>query len=187
MEEGTKKLNDSITFIPEKDTSPWWRKKFDRQKDGLLIPEVVQDMQKILRNLTKPDEKGILRGKYNCIITNLIPNPKSSQGNLKTKYQKYLIKELKSKEKNLKKFYNKQVLVYLIIYLRKERFETHDVDNFTKAILDALKVYIGDDRNVISLIVDKKPLEGYAPIDLDFVEQVVLVVTDPEAKKDILL
>lgn len=193
MEKATKSLNgftievrnNSITFIPEKNTEPWWRQSLDRKKEGFLCPEVAADILRIATNLSVEEENGTRVGKYNTFMTNLTPNPKSSQGNMKTKYKDYLINQLKSKEADLKKFYGKKILIYLAIYLREKRFETNDVDNFIKAILDAIKVYVGDDRHVVSVIADKKCLEGYPAEDFDFIEQILLVITDPEAKKDI--
>lgn len=124
--------NKSIKFIHEKNTEPWWRNALDRTKDGFLCPEIAEDIQKIATNLTVKCEDGLLRGKYNLFMTNLPPNPKSSQGNMKTDYMKHIKGYLHKKEVDLKKFYDKQIIVYLAIYLRPERFETNDVDNFIK-------------------------------------------------------
>lgn len=178
--------NDIIKFIPEENTEPWWRLGLDRQEDGFLFPEIANDIERIASNLTVTGEDGLKRGKYNLFMTNLTPNPKSSQGNMKAKYSAYLIKKLQSRAVDLKRFYDKKVLIYLAIYLRKERFETNDVDNFIKVTLDAIKTYTGDDRNVVSVIAEKKILEGYPVQDLDFIEQILLVITDPEAKADIM-
>ena len=40
------------------------------------------------------------------------------------------------------------------------------------------------DKNVV--YVDKKLLENYPEQDLDFIKQILLVVTDPKAKIDIM-
>lgn len=142
-------------------------------------------MLRIAQNLTVPGADGRLIGKYNVFITNLPPNPSSSQGDRKAQYKQYLLDALDKKKTDLEKFKGKKVLVYLAVYLRRKRFETNDVDNFIKVILDALKVYIGDDKDVVSILTDKKILEGYPAQDLDFIEQVLLVITDPAAKSDL--
>lgn len=49
-----------------------------------------------------------------------------------------------------------------------------------------MKIYTGDDKHVVSVYVDKKQLIGYEDADYDFIEQVLLVITDPNAKADLL-
>jgi len=174
-----------VRIIPSKINTPWHRTSFDKNKDGLLIKEIADDMQRITSNLLKKNENGKLIGKYNFFIVNLTPNPKSSQGKWKSAYKKFLIDKLKKSKEDLEKFKGKKVFVYVCVYLRKQKMQRNDVDNFLKAILDSLIPYIGDDVNNVSVHIDKKELEGYSKEDLDFIEQIFIVVTDPAAKKDI--
>ena len=176
----------SVKFIPEDKTYPWWREQLDRNKEGILCPQIMQDMQRIASNLTVDNEEGQRIGKYNFFITNLSPNPKSSQGRHKVAYREALVSKLQKRKDELLKFKDKKVLVYVGIYLRKKRFKTHDVDNFLKAIIDALKPFVGDDSKIVSILADKKELENYPTEDLDFLEQIFIVVTDPSARADIL-
>ena len=177
---------NSITFISEDKTHPWWRERLNREKDGILCPLILQKMQKLKSNLSRVNDGGQRVCKYNCFITNLPPNPKSSQGKMKVRYKKHLITCLKKNSKDLEKFKNKDVFVYIVIYLRPEKYNTYDVDNFLKAIIDSLKDFIGDDNKVVSILADKLRLENYPKEDLDFFEQVLLVVTNPRARLDIL-
>ncbi len=177
--------NGSIRFIPEDGAYPWWRKQLDRQKEGILCPQIANHMLKVASNLTKKDEQGQRVGKYDVYITNLPPNPKSSQGNMKTKYKRNIISCLEKKKEGLEKFKDKEIFVYVAIYLRPERYKTHDIDNFLKAIIDSLKEYTGDDSKVVCILADKYQLEDYPKEDLDFLEQAFIVVADPKARREI--
>jgi Holliday junction resolvase RusA-like endonuclease len=121
------------------------------------------------------------------------PRPFQKRGgkrnkNWRNKYKEYLSEDISKNEKDLKKFKNKKVLLYLCFYLRKRNFEQSDIDNYVELIMDALKCYIGDDKNVVNLIVDKKMLyEEYDPSDLDFLENTLVLVSEPLAKKDIVI
>lgn len=145
-----------------------------------------QDIDRIVKNLTKDGPDGKRLGKYDVVLKTLPAKPKSSQGASKTEYQKTLIEQLKKSGEDFTKFRNKEILVYICVYLREEKYKTHDVDNFIKAIIDALKPFIGDDSGVVTVIAEKKPIRNYQEEDLDFLEQVFVVVTTPEAKADIL-
>lgn len=177
--------NSSIRITPESETIPWWRQAFDKQTQGILCPEIVADMERIAKNLSEVREDGVMIGKYGAFMTSLPPKPRSSQGKRRKDFRRYLIDSLKEHEQNLQKFKDKKVLIYIAVYLRKERFETNDTDNFIKAIIDAVKVYIGDDKNVLSILTEKRCLDGYPVLDLDFLEQTLLVIVEPEARKDI--
>jgi len=177
--------NGSITFSPEDKTYPWWRSRLDRETDGILCPQIMQRMYQIGINLSREDENGNRISKYDIFMVNLPPNPKSSQGNMKVRYQNHLIQYLQKNENDLLRFKNKPVFVYVAIYLREERFNTYDLDNFLKAILDALKQFIGDDSKITSISTDKYKLENYPKEDMDFLEQVIIVVTDPGARSDL--
>jgi len=176
----------SVKFIPEDETYPWWREQLNRKKDGLICPQILKDMLKIGMNLSRENERGERVGKYNLFLTNLSPNPKSSQGKSKREYKEALISKLKKRSAELEKFKDKKILLYVAIYLRKERFESNDVDNFLKAIIDAIKEYTGDDSSVVSVLAVKKLLENYPEEDLDFLEQIFIAITDPQAGSDIL-
>ncbi len=174
---------------PEKEGAKWYREKWNRKKDGVLVPEILEDMNKIGISLCKTNEKGELVGKYpDAFITNLPANPKASRRSRK-EYLSYLKEYIKKEghDKDIKKFYGKKVLIYIAVYLRRSRYEEgNDIDNFEKPILDALKEYIGDDSQVDTLIGEKKLLPNYYEEDLDFIEQVIIAITNPEAKVDIL-
>ena len=72
-------------------------------------------------------------------------------------------------------------------YLRKERYEQSDVDNFIKPLIDGLKEYFGDDNKVQTVIAEKKMLdEKYAEEDFDFLECSLVTITDFKAR-DIVL
>lgn len=176
---------DNIKFIVEDKTYPWWRNQLHRQKDAILCPQILEHINKIGLDLTKVNEKGQRVGKYNAFMTNLKPNPKSSQGKMKKKYQKYLIEELKKSSDKLEKFRDKEVFLYIAVYLRPEKFDTYDLDNFLKAIIDSLNAFIGDDSRVVSILTDKIKLMDYPKEDLDFLEQVIIVIGDPKARSDI--
>ena len=181
--------HQKVTISPEKEKNNWHRERLDRKKDGLLAPEIIKDMEKIAINLCKQNEKGQYVGKYsNFYMINLPANPKSSKSS-KQEYSSY-IKEFivkKGDDKKIAEFRGKRVLVYICVYLRKSRYEKgNDVDNFAKNVLDSLKEYLGDDSQVDNLIIEKKLLPNYPEEDLDFLEQVIVAITDPEAKVDIL-
>ena len=178
--------DNKITFIPEKTTYPWWRNALDRKKEGFLFPEILQDMDRITFNLTKEGPAGKRMSKYDAYAINLSANPKSSQGKQKSEYKKIIISQLEKGRSALEKFKGREILVYIAVYIRKERYDTNDVDNFVKTIIDALKPYVGDDSKVVVIIAEKKLIGDYPIEDLDFLEQVLLVVTVPEAKIDLL-
>lgn len=194
MEKEVKKLRGltveinkgKVKLTLEDETHPWWREERNREKDSILCPEIAKKIIDIASNLTYENDKGEKLGKYNFEIINLPPNPKSSQGKMKTRYKNHIIDFLKERGKGLERFKDKEILLYVGIYLRPERYESYDIDNFLKAVIDSLKEFIGDDNKIISLLVDKYKIEDYPKEDLDFLEQVLIVVTDPKAKQDIL-
>lgn len=181
------RVKGKLIISEEKDSIPWHREKFDRKKDGLLVPEIMEDMNRISLNLCKINEKGERIGKYPAWMTNLSPNPKTSKG-AKQEYSSYLKEGINkgNKDNELAKFIGREKLVYIIVYLRDKRYLSgNDVDNFAKLILDSLKPFIGDDDKITTLMVEKKLLSNYPKEDLDFIEQAVVVVTVPDAKKDL--
>jgi hypothetical protein len=175
-----------LKFFPENFTNPWWRDESNRQEDGILCYQIVEDMKNIVMNLTEINKNGERKGKYKGFCTSIAPNPKSSQGSFKAKYQKALINELKKSKNELLKFKDEKTLLYVCIYLRLEKYEKYDLDNFLKAIVDSLKPFIGDDKNIVTLIAEKKILHGYHTADLDFLEQIFILITEPSAKADLL-
>lgn len=173
-----------VSVTPEERTDYWYRQRLDREKDGLVPPEIMDDMLKIGKNLTYLDEEGNRRGRFNNWIGTLSPNPKPSELS-RSRYITLLRNHIMKKEydKDLLKFKNKDVLVYIVVYLGKKRYSSgNDVDNIAKPVLDALKLFIGDDAHVVTLIVEKKCLPDYPKEDLNFIEQVVACVTDTRAK-----
>lgn len=175
-----------IKFIPEDITDPWWRDHLNRSKDGILCPQILSHMHKILLNLTKVNDVGQRVGKYNIFMTNLQPNPKSSQGKMKTTYKDNLIERFEKSREKLEKFRDKEVFVYIAIFLRPKRYDSHDLDNFLKAIIDSLNEFIGDDSKVVSILTDKIKLIDYPKEDFDFLEQAFIVIGDNlEARSDI--
>jgi len=187
IDKKTGKTN-KILVTSEKYSDNWHRERFDRKKDAILPPDIIADMQIIGKNLCKVNEKGQYIGKYsNLFLVNLPANPKSSKQS-KQEYSSFVREIVKKKkwDKTIAKFYDKRVLIYICVYLRKSRCDKgNDVDNFAKTILDSIKEYLGDDSQVDTLIVEKKALIGYHEEDLDFLEQVIIAITDPEAKVDI--
>jgi len=181
-----------VLLTPEEKTDPWHRKVLDRDRDGIVCPEIWKDMMQISFNVSKVNAKGQRVGKYrDSYITNLPANPKSGQGRESSKYQERIISNIKESQKNveiLAKHKGKEKLVYMCVYLRASRFENGqpDVDNVQKAVLDALKIFIGDDKENTLVIAEKKKLPNYPDADMDFLEQVIVVVTEPAAKVDIL-
>ena len=178
----------TIKFVPDSyGINSDFIKSLDRKKDGILPPEIVDDMVKISFNLTREGPNGRRIGNYLLEIINLPANPKSSQNpKMRSQYKKVLIEQMERHRNGLIKFKDKKVLVYVAIYLRKEKFQKYDVDNFLKAIIDALQEYIGNDRDVELIIAEKKSLEGYPVEAYDFLEQIVVAVTTPNARSDIL-
>ena len=149
--------------------------------------QIGQDTKRILDKLSYPDEKGFLKAKYLIEIMSVSPKPKTQQSKSATKYKKLLKEEMKKREKNLAKFKDKKLLVYICIYLRKERYEQSDVDNFIKLLIDGLKEYFGDDNKVQTVIAEKKMLdEQYEDEDLDFLECSLVVITDFKARGMVL-
>ena len=140
--------NKIVSIKEEEDSNPWHREVFDRKRDGLLVKEIITDMNNIALNLTNINEKGERIAKYDLWMKNLPANPKTSKG-ARRKYISYL-KEYLEKEhevEDLAKFINKEKFVYLIIYLGDKRYNSgNDSDNFAKTVLDALKLFIGDDE-----------------------------------------
>ncbi|MCK5038326.1 MAG: hypothetical protein KAS16_04450 [Thermoplasmata archaeon] len=181
-------INSEIRYTPDNvGINKEFTKLLDRKKDGILPPEIVNDMWKIANNLTYEDSNGRRIGKYLLCVINLPANPKSSQKRkMKKQYQEILIDQMKIHEDQLIKFQGKKMLIYMRIYLRESKFDNYDIDNFQKAIFDALKVYVGDDSNIESFIAEKVKLTGYSESDLDFIEQSIIAVTTPDAKTDIL-
>ena len=178
----------TIKIIKEEKPNTWYRERFDRDKQGIICNEIARDMQWLTKNLTTTNEEGKLVGKYNIVMFNLQNKPKTLQrrGKNRSEYKKILIKEMKKRENDLLKFKDTFVLVYLCFYLRKEKFMTTDLDNYSKTVIDALKEFIGDDSKIVSLILEKKELGSYPKEDMDFVEQALLVLTDPKARTDII-
>jgi Holliday junction resolvase RusA-like endonuclease len=179
--------NDTIKFTPDNiGVDLNFAKHLDRVKDGILPPEIAEDMYKISLNLTREGSNGKRIGNYRLVVINLPANPKSSQKpKMRARYKKILIEQMLCHKNELVKFKGLKILVYIAIYLRIEKFESYDVDNFLKAIIDALKEYTGDDRDVVSVLAVKKNLEGYPENLYDFIEQTVVAVTTPDALSDI--
>lgn len=179
-----------MVFTPEGKANPWYRKSLDRNRDGVLCIEIRKDMSQLVHNLSKLNDKGQRVGKYKeASVINFPANPKSGQGSGGTEYKERLIAHIKSEkyEKQLAVFKNEEKLVYVCVYLREKRFQQgNDVDNFLKPVLDALKVFIGDDTKNVLVIAEKKRLPNYPEADMDFLEQIVIVVTEPAARADIL-
>ena len=149
-------------ITPEDKFDPWWRMSQDRKTEGVTPNELLQDMDRIAMNLTTPSGDGTRIGKYPFDAFNVTPNPKSSQGHAKSSYRDALIGKLKKRERELLPFKNlDKLLVYIVVYLRKSRYEESDLDNFLKGIIDALKPFIGDDNKIVTLIAEKKLLEDY--------------------------
>lgn len=176
--------NKALTITPAQPTH-WYRDALVRGKQGILCTQILQDMTKIAFNLSKPSPQGYV-GKYNFLSFNFDVNPKSSQGRKVSSYKESLAIELKKHASGMVPFKDKKLLLYVCVYLRKERFEKDDTDNFIKVIQDSLVPYVGDDKNIVSVIAEKKQLENYPDEDMDFLEKVVVLITDPAAKSDIL-
>lgn len=176
----------SVRFIPESKPDYSHRTRLNRDTDAIVFPEIAQRAWNIAKSTSRIDALGRMVGKYNIFIGTLPPKPKSSQGTERAIYKERLIKVLREKEQDLLKFKDREIFIYIAVYLRPRKFKRYDTDNFPKAIVDAVKVFTGDDNKAISVFTDKIQLENYPQPDLDFLEQVLLVVADPAAKLDVI-
>jgi len=176
-----------IKFWQEKEPNNWHRKEFDRNKDGLVHTQIIQDIQKIIRKISYIEGNNTLKSKCLAEITTVAPKPKTQQSHSISKYKQLLKDHFQKHQQSLSRFKDKKLLVYICIYLRKERYEQSDVDNFIKPIIDALKEYFGDDNKVEAIIAEKKQLfEEYHQEDLDFLESSLVAILDIKARKNLL-
>ena len=179
--------NAIIKMMREKEPDYSHRTRFDKNKDALLHPQIGQDVKKIMDKFSYTDKNGFLKGKYLIEIMSVSPKPKTQQSKSVSKYKKLLKEELIKRRNNLAKFKNKKLLIYICIYLRKERYEQSDVDNFIKPLIDGLKEYFGDDNKVQTVIAEKKQLdERYDEQDFDFLECSLVAITDFKARDMVL-
>ena len=133
-----------------------WRKILDRNRDCIVHKQNVEDIDIFMKKIPHTiNEKGQTIAKCQIWADIVPPKPKSFQSKSKPKYMEYLKEHFETRKKKLEKFKDLNLMIYLSIYLSKERF-TSDVDNFAKPILDALKPFFGDDSKVHILIVEKK-------------------------------
>lgn len=179
--------NATVKMMVEKKPDYWYRKIFDRNRDALLHKQVAQDTKKILDKLSYTDEKGNLKAKYLTEVMTVSPKPKTQQSKSASKYKQLIREQMEKRKTNLAKFKDKKLLVFICVYLRKERYEQSDVDNFAKPIIDGMKEYFGDDNKVQTVIIKKKMLdEKYDKEDLDFLEGSLIMITDINAEETIL-
>ena len=75
------------------------------------------------------------------------------------KYKSYLRKEFEKKKKILNIVKDKEILLYIVAYLSKKRHTGLDVDNLPKHFCDVLKEFIGDDKLIQLLIVEKHEVD----------------------------
>jgi len=177
----------SFSLIPEKSVSPYWRKILDRNRDCLVHKQNYEDLNSFIKNIPHTyNENGQPIAKYEAWACVVPPKPKSLQASSVSKYKKNLTEFFETQKDKLQKFKDLNLLIYLCVYLRKERFDT-DVDNLAKPILDSLKPYFGDDKKVHTLIVEKKQLyDNYDPTDLDFIENSLVIILDSMVRNDIV-
>jgi len=182
-----------IKYWPEKEPDNSHRERLNREKDGLLHPQIAQDIIRIRDSVSYIGKEGNLLGKYNMFMFTLSPKPKTLQrkgGNEQSKqrniYKDYITEEFKKNRDALEKFKGLKIFVYLCFYLRKKKFEGTDLDNYPKLILDCLKPFSGDDSQIITLLLEKKQLYvDYHKADLDFIENTLIIVAEENARKDI--
>jgi len=186
------KPNDTLMYKREEIQDLSYRIRLDRKKSGLFHKQVHDDMMKIVEQTSINNGTKFPKGKYLTWMKSIEPNPKTlqrrgGQSEQRKAYKETLEEYFKKSEKELEKFKDKKLLVYLCFYLRKERFETSDVDNYVKWFIDTFKEYIGDDKQVETLIAEKKQLyDDYSKEDLDFLETTIVYITEHSAIEDIL-
>lgn len=187
------KMNNdtNITIRKEKGVNYSYRNYFDREKDAILLPIVSRDMGLLVGN-NMIEKDGEIVGKRDIFCSSCPITPKAF-GNMKPKkvkkkkvYIKLLDNFFLKHIKDLEKFkVKKELLVYVCFYLRESKFINNDLDNYIKALLDILKKFIGDDKKIVSLLVEKKGLMGIENIDADFFEQSIIFISTPDAKEDL--
>lgn len=186
-----KNKNKNILVKKEGNTDYNYREYLDRDKDAIVLPGVSRDRGNIYGNMVlKRGGKFVL--KRETFITSLSPRPKPF-GNMKRSkitskkvYENNLREHfLKSKDKLNKFIKIPEILVYICFYLGEKKFDSSDLDNYIGVILDVLKEFVGDDKKIVSLYLDKKKIVN-APIeDIDFFEQSLIFISTPDAKKDL--
>ena len=183
---------NEIFAKPEDNPDNSHRERLDRKKQGLVHKQIYDDMQKIMKQVSYIDETNFPKGKYQTWTKTIEPNPKTlqrkgGQSNIRKKYREILEEYFKKEKDELGKFKDKKLLVYLCFYLRKDRFEKSDVDNYIKWFIDSFKEYIGDDKQIATLIAEKKQLDdNYEEADLDFLETTLVYITEHRARSDLL-
>jgi len=179
----------------EKKSNGWYRQRLDRNKDGLLHPQIMQDLARFVKGLAQDNEDGKYIAKYDWWGYTIPVKPKTLQkrGDKRQRkrrniYKQYLIEEIEKHKEGLEELFGKKVIIYLCFYLRRSKYEQSDLDNYAKLILDSIKSYIGDDSQITTLLMDKKLLyQHYDDADLDFLENTLIIVADEKAKKDLLM
>jgi len=183
----------NITIRKEKrDTEDYsYRNSFDREKDAILLPVVSRDMGILMgNNAIEKDGKIVGKREVFCSSCPITPktfgNMKSNKTKKKKRYMELLTDFFSKNSKDLEKFKEKKELfVYVCFYLREGKFINNDLDNYIKALLDVLKKFVGDDKKIVSLLVEKKGLMGVEDIDADFFEQSLIFISTPDAKEDL--
>ena len=164
--------------------------------DKVLIfhQEIFKDWNKITENLKSTsniDERGFIISNTDFTLFPISTKPKTlqkkgNQAEAKENYKERIRKELKKHRDSLSKHKNKWIMLYLIAYLNKEKYENYDVDNIPKHFCDVLKEFTSDDergdRFIETLIVEKRLLDNLK-IPTSFCEEFLVFIADAKYKE----
>ena len=98
------------------------------------------------------------------------------------KYKSYLRNEFENKKEILNIVKDKEILLYIVAYLRKKRHTGLDVDNLPKHFCDVLKEFIGDDKLIQLLIVEKREVDT-KNIEEELCEEFLIFIAHESFKK----
>jgi Holliday junction resolvase RusA-like endonuclease len=141
----------------------------DANKFLICHKEIITDMerlQKIIKSSLNKVKPGVFITRCEHILLPIPTIPRTlqkrsgkQQKERIEKYKSYLRKEFEERKEGLKLVKDKKILLYIIAYLSNQRHKDLDVDNIPKHFCDVLKEFIGDDKLIQLLILEKREVD----------------------------
>lgn len=154
--------------------------------------EIMSDMkrlQNIINSSLNEVEPGVFITRCEHILFPIptIPRTLQKRSNKRQKerierYKTYLRKEFEKHKEALEIVRGKKILLYIIAYLSKKRHKDLDVDNIPKHFCNVLKEFIGDDKLIQLLILEKREVDT-KNIESELCEEFLIFITHESFKE----
>jgi Holliday junction resolvase RusA-like endonuclease len=164
----------------------------DANKFLIYHEEIISDLEKlrdIINSSLNEVEPGVFITRCEHILFPLPTIPRTLQKRSKKqqkerieKYKTYLRKEFEKRKRDLELVKDKKILLYIIAYLSKKRHKDLDVDNIPKHFCDVLKEFVGDDKLIQLLILEKREVDT-KNIESELCEEFLIFVAHESFKK----